>query len=148
VIRVSAAASREAVGTPATSEQAFRGQVIITRCMLHAVSASMCEDLQRAPSIIVTLLAFRAWAQPATLAGFSDQGSFALFVNEERIGRLIPPGHRMRVEVSSSAFPLFKRNLNTGGSNETGTHFVSADQTIYHDARHPSHILLPMIPEK
>jgi len=63
-------------------------------------------------------------------------------------GVTIPPGHRLRVEVSSAAFPLFERNLNTGGSNETETHFASAEQTIYHDARHPSHILLPMIPEK
>jgi uncharacterized protein len=63
-------------------------------------------------------------------------------------GVTIPPGHRLRVDVSSAAFPLFERNLNTGGSNETETHFVAAEQTIYHDARHPSYVLLPMIPEK
>jgi putative CocE/NonD family hydrolase len=63
-------------------------------------------------------------------------------------GVTIAPGHRLRVEVSSSAFPLFERNLNTGGNNETETRFVSAEQAIYHDAQHPSHILLPMIPEK
>jgi predicted acyl esterase len=59
-----------------------------------------------------------------------------------------PFHNRLRVEVSSAAFPLFERNLNTRGSNETETHFASAEQTIYHDARHPSHILLPMIPDK
>jgi putative CocE/NonD family hydrolase len=63
-------------------------------------------------------------------------------------GVMIAPGHRLRVEVASSAFPKAERNLNTGGSNETGTRFVSAHQAIYHDARRPSHILLPMIPEK
>jgi uncharacterized protein len=63
-------------------------------------------------------------------------------------GVTIAPGHRLRVEVASAAFPTFSRNLNTGGSNETETRFVSASQTIYHDARHPSHILLPRIPEK
>jgi hypothetical protein len=60
----------------------------------------------------------------------------------------IAPGHRLRVEVTSAAFPLFSRNLNTGGNNETETRFVSANQAIYHDARHPSYILLPMIPEQ
>ena len=63
-------------------------------------------------------------------------------------GITIPAGHRLRVEVSSAAFPMFNRNLNTGGNNETETRFVTADQTIYHDAAHPSYIRLPMIPEK
>src|SRR5437016_9701593 len=40
------------------------------------------------PLLIVTLLGVRAWAQPATLAGFSDAGAFILYANEERVGRL------------------------------------------------------------
>src|SRR5260370_13445248 len=40
------------------------------------------------PLPIVALLCVRAWAQPATLAGFSDEGAFILYVNEERVGRL------------------------------------------------------------
>jgi hypothetical protein len=63
-------------------------------------------------------------------------------------GVTIAPGHRLRVEVSSAAFPLFDRNLNTGGNSETETRFVSAEQTIYHDARRSSYILLPRIPEQ
>ncbi|HKE21568.1 MAG TPA: CocE/NonD family hydrolase [Bryobacteraceae bacterium] len=59
----------------------------------------------------------------------------------------LAPGHRLRVEVASAAFPTFSRNLNTGGDNQTETKFVSATQTIYHDADHPSHILLPFIPD-
>jgi hypothetical protein len=50
--------------------------------------------------------------------------------------------------VASADFPEFARNLNTGGNNKTETKFVPAKQAIYHDAKHPSHILLPMIPEK
>ena len=53
------------------------------------------------------------------------------------------PGHRLRLWISSSDFPGYDRNLNTGGHNETETDFVSAQQTIYHDAAHPSHVLLP-----
>jgi len=61
-------------------------------------------------------------------------------------GITIPPGARLRVEVASALFPMFSRNLNTGGHNETETKFVTARQAIYHDREHPSHILLPVIP--
>jgi len=61
-------------------------------------------------------------------------------------GITMKPGSRLRVEVASAAFPLFSRNLNTGGHNEKETEFVSAKQTIYHDREHPSHILLPALP--
>jgi putative CocE/NonD family hydrolase len=63
-------------------------------------------------------------------------------------GVTIAAGHRLRVEVSSAAFPLFDRNLNTGGSNETETKYVTARQTVYHDAGRASYVLLPMIPER
>jgi len=61
-------------------------------------------------------------------------------------GITLPPGHRLRVEVASAAFPFFSRNLNTGGHNEMETEFVTANQIVYHDAEHPSHVLLPVIP--
>ena len=54
-------------------------------------------------------------------------------------------GHRIRVEVSSSDFPLFNRNLNTGKNPYTSTEMVKASQTICHDSQHPSHIVLPII---
>ncbi len=60
-------------------------------------------------------------------------------------GITIPKGNRLRVEVASASFPLFSRNLNTGGHNETETDYVAAEQAIYHDAEHPSHIVLPVI---
>jgi uncharacterized protein len=56
------------------------------------------------------------------------------------------PGHRLRVEISSSNFPRFDRNLNTGGDQATGSRWQVARQTILHDSRYPSHILLPVIP--
>jgi putative CocE/NonD family hydrolase len=63
-------------------------------------------------------------------------------------GITIPAGRRLRVEIASAEFPVFSRNLNTGGHNEKDTGFVKADQVIYHDAEHPSHILLPMISDQ
>jgi putative CocE/NonD family hydrolase len=55
-------------------------------------------------------------------------------------------GHRIRLEVSSSNFPRFDRNLNTGKPASTNATFVKATNTIYHDAAHPSVLLLPVVP--
>jgi putative CocE/NonD family hydrolase len=54
-------------------------------------------------------------------------------------------GHRIRVEISSSNFPQFDRNPNTGHPFAQDTELARATQTIYHDAAHPSHILLPIV---
>jgi putative CocE/NonD family hydrolase len=63
-------------------------------------------------------------------------------------GVVIPPGHRLRVAVSSAAFPKYDRNLNTGGDNERDTVFVSARQRVFHDAAYPSRVTLPVIPRR
>jgi len=62
-------------------------------------------------------------------------------------GITVPAGERLRVEVASASFPMFSRNLNTGGHNEKDTEFVKAEQTVYHDERYPSHVLLPVLPD-
>ena len=54
-------------------------------------------------------------------------------------------GHRIGVEVSSSNFPRFSRNLNTGGDNYDESESVVAHNTIHHSKRYPSHIKLPFI---
>ncbi|HQR31836.1 MAG TPA: CocE/NonD family hydrolase [Blastocatellia bacterium] len=59
---------------------------------------------------------------------------------------LFKAGHKIRVYLSSSNFPRFNRNLNTGEATMHGTKMVKARQTIYHDAEHPSAIVLPIIP--
>ena len=53
-------------------------------------------------------------------------------------------GHRIRVEVSSSKFPQYMRNLNTGGNNYDETEGVVARNTVHHSAAHPSRIVLPV----
>jgi uncharacterized protein len=55
-------------------------------------------------------------------------------------------GHRIRLEVSSSNFPRFDRNLNTGESAATSAKWASATNMILHDAAHPSALLLPVVP--
>ncbi|MSQ48282.1 MAG: CocE/NonD family hydrolase [Deltaproteobacteria bacterium] len=56
------------------------------------------------------------------------------------------PGHRLRIEISSSNFPRFDRNLNTGGDQATETRWEVAEQTVFHGRQFRSHILLPVIP--
>jgi putative CocE/NonD family hydrolase len=63
-------------------------------------------------------------------------------------------GHVLRLEVSSSNFPRFDRNLNTGATRYLKTsdaasdaQFVSATNVIYHDAEHPSALILPVVPK-
>jgi len=59
---------------------------------------------------------------------------------------LFKKGHRIRLEVSSSNFPRFDRNPNSGKPFGTDTELLKATQTVYHDAKHPSHVVLPVIP--
>jgi len=59
---------------------------------------------------------------------------------------LFQVGHRIRVEVSSSNFPRFDRNPNTGHPFGQDDEMTKAEQIIYHDVQHPSYILLPVIP--
>ncbi|MGD6741885.1 CocE/NonD family hydrolase [Streptomyces sp. BH106] len=54
-------------------------------------------------------------------------------------------GHRLRVHVTSSSFPRWDRNLNTGEPAETATEFRPARQEIAHDAARPSRLILPVV---
>ena len=55
-------------------------------------------------------------------------------------------GHRIRLEVSSSNFPRFDRNPNTGRSIATETETVIANQRVHHHVDAPSHVVLPLVP--
>ena len=52
-------------------------------------------------------------------------------------------GHRIRVQVSSGAFPRYARNAGTGEPHATGSSLLAADQSVYHDQARPSAITLP-----
>jgi putative CocE/NonD family hydrolase len=57
-------------------------------------------------------------------------------------------GHALRLEISSSNFPRFDRNLNTAESPESGQQFISATNAIFHDHKRPSALILPIVPGK
>ena len=55
-------------------------------------------------------------------------------------------GHKLRLEISSSNFPRFDRNLNTGEEQAGATRMNQATNVIYHDKAHPSVLVLPLVP--
>jgi putative CocE/NonD family hydrolase len=81
----------------------------------------------------------KVWMKPGEV--------YELTVDLEATSNYFGPGHRIRVEVSSSNFPRFDRNLNTGGNNYDETKWVVAENQIHHAASRASYILLPVIPE-
>ena len=61
-------------------------------------------------------------------------------------GNVFRMGHRLRLEVSSSNFPRFDRNPNTGRPIGLDAEMRPAQQTIFHENQYPSHLVLPVIP--
>ena len=57
----------------------------------------------------------------------------------------LPAGHQLRVEISSSNFPRFDRNLNTGGKNYDETTWRTARNTVHHSPVHASRVILPVV---
>ena len=72
---------------------------------------------------------------------------YELHLDLRATSNVFKAGHRIRLEVSSSNFPRFDRNTNTGGSieKETERDFVQAVNRVFHDSAHPSHLILPII---
>ncbi len=60
----------------------------------------------------------------------------------------IPAGHRIGLQIASSHFPAFDRNLNTGGDNYTETEWVVATNTLHHGPAHPSALILTVSPQR
>ena len=58
------------------------------------------------------------------------------------------PGHRIRIEISSSNFPRFERNLNTGGPNYNESKALTVQNSIHHSKLYPSVIRIPVAPKK
>ena len=56
------------------------------------------------------------------------------------------PQHRIRLEVSSSNFPRYDRNLNSNRPNAEETRLTTASQTVFHERKYPSVLMLPVIP--
>jgi putative CocE/NonD family hydrolase len=79
----------------------------------------------------------RVWMQSSEI--------YPLRIDLHATSNYFPRGHRIRLEISSSNFPRFDRNLNTGGNNYDETNWVVARNVLHHSAQYPSHIVLPIV---
>ncbi len=77
---------------------------------------------------------------------FMEQGNvYKVQVSPMSTSNYFAPGHRIRIEISSSNFPRFDRNLNTGGNNFDENKWIVAHNTIHHSIKYPSHIKFPVM---
>ena len=95
-------------------------------------------------------------AEGVVRARFRDSASAPTLINPGSIydyaidlwstSHVFKAGHRLRLEVSSSNFPRYDRNANTGNDLLTDREFKSARQSVFHSERYQSHVVLPIIP--
>lgn len=83
------------------------------------------------------------WSRPSLL---EPHRVYHFTIDLQVTSNVFKRGHRLRLQITSSGFPLWDRNLNTGRDPATDAEPQVAEQTIYHDSMHPSHLLLPIIP--
>ena len=57
-------------------------------------------------------------------------------------------GHRIRIEISSSNFPRFDRNLNTGGNNYDETKGITAHNMVHHSKQYPAEVTITVVKNK
>ena len=104
----------------------------------HGFAQELCHGIVRAR--------YRESFEQPTLIEPGEVYEYTIELNPT--GNVFLPGHRIRVDISSSDFPNFDRNHNTGGDDYAEAGLVSATQTVFHDETRPTHIVLPVIPEK
>jgi uncharacterized protein len=77
-----------------------------------------------------------------------SKGSNFIHIDCWNTSQVFKAGHRIGLEITSSAFPKYDRNLNTGAPLGVTTEMAVAENRIYHDAEHLSTVVLPIIPER
>jgi len=101
-------------------------------------AANLCDGIIRAR--------YRTPRQPAGLLEPGEVYEFTIDLGPT--SNVFKKGHSIRVEISSSNFPRFDRNLNTGEPIGTTGESVPALQTVFHGARYPSRVTLPVAPRE
>jgi len=92
------------------------------------------------------ILRLRYRNSPAKAEAAKPGEIYPLHIDMGATSNVFLPGHRLRLEITSSNYPRFARNLNTGEPEARATRMIKAENTIYHDRRHPSVLVLPIVP--
>jgi len=82
---------------------------------------------------------------PETPVFMNPGQTYKLTIDLWSTSNVFRKGHVLRLEVASSNFPRFDRNMNTGEEQATARKSVPATNTVYHDAAHPSAVVLPLV---
>lgn len=104
----------------------------------NGYAANLCEGIVRAR--------YRDSARPSSL--MEPGRPYQFTIDLVATSNLFQRGHRIRLEVSSSNFPRFDRNLNTGGPVAESSEPHIAGQTVFHDGGLSSHLLLPIVRDR
>ncbi|MCW2991774.1 MAG: CocE/NonD family hydrolase [Solirubrobacterales bacterium] len=130
------------------------GDVVL---VLHAASSARDTDFTaklvdvhpdgRAEIVCDGILRARYRDSLAAPAPLEPDRAYALHIEVGATAIVFRAGHRIRLEVSSSNFPRFDRNTNTGGviAHDGPDDFVVARNRVFHDERRPSHLVLPVV---
>jgi uncharacterized protein len=86
------------------------------------------------------------YRRPGGVTRLKPSGVHEYVIEMGPTSNVFKAGHRIRLEVSSSNFPRYDRNPNTGSEPGMDKEMLPALQTILHDADHPSHVVLPVVP--
>jgi len=101
-------------------------------------AANLCDGIIRA----------RYRNSPAQQELMQPGETYQFTIDLNATGNLFPAGHRIRLEIASANFPKFDRNPNTGEPIALARKVQAATQTIFHDSKYPSYVILPVIPRK
>jgi putative CocE/NonD family hydrolase len=126
------------------------------RLVLHAASSAKDTDFSaklvdvhpdgKAINIQAGMIRAR-YRNSFTEPSFLEKGvAYEFDIKIGSTSNVFKKGHRIRLEISSSYFPEFGRNLNTGAEIGVTSEMVTADQTIFHSRDRASHLLLPVVP--
>ncbi len=89
---------------------------------------------------------YRAFAQGAGPSLIEPGRAYEYEIDLWATSNLFKAGHRIRLDITSSSFPRWDRNPNTGHDLGVDAELVPARQTILHDSEHPSYVVLPIVP--
>ena len=86
---------------------------------------------------------YRDWSAGGELSAIEPDRPYCYDIDLWATSNLFRAGHRIRLQVTSSCFPRWDRNPNTGRPFGADAETAVAHQTVFHDRERPSHVLLP-----
>jgi putative CocE/NonD family hydrolase len=111
--------------------------------------ARLCDVFPNGRSVLVTdgivRARYRDFCRGAPPSLIEPERPYEYVIDLWATSNVFRAGHRIRLDVTSSCFPRWDRNPNTGQEPFTGTELQIARQRVLHDPEHPSRVVLPVI---